>query len=338
MEVIAIPRQYFDLVVNAASSLNQELGFLQHRLSEALGSGTPQPADASFLSDLLIQLADTVNRGRTSSGDLALPQGMVSVLKTVILYERRLIARQVDGYRRNTQHPEMLTALDERLEPFRYFSRQEWFTTALSVRIPRAQDYLTAQCLSASTPVGTSVVKAYDPKHGIFLAPSQLWVDLPLLRDDCDSRRLPVSVVFIDVDNFKLFNSALTEPVVDRVILPKLMRIIESGFFGHGVVYRFGGDEFVALLPNSPKSVVLPLLLRVRSSLASAEYHQLNERPTISMGVCELPSGSSMTEDEALSIAAEAKRFAKDAGRNAIAGHDGSIERVELWVGPDGVT
>lgn len=333
MGTITIPGKYRSLLWVAGGGLNNQMGFLQNRITEALGHSTPVPSAAAFLSQRLIALGQALEPGSRIDADAVLQDEFAPVIKTIVLYERRTIARQVDGFRKNTQHPELHAALEERLEPFKYFAGQEWFRQATQIRIPLAEDYLTAQYLDSRVPEAQAGPKTFDPKHGVFFAPSQLWSDFPRLRDQCDSRRVPLAVVFFDVDDFKSLNTLYGEPQVDQAVLPPLMRSVEGSLFGHGTVYRYGGDEFVALVPNAPKEVLLPLLLHLRRALAAASYPGVAERPTMSSGVCELSPGSSLTEDEALEAASSAKRFAKDAGRGAIVAsqadaHDGSFD---IW-------
>lgn len=333
MTTISIPGRYRQLIATGAASLNNALGFLHSRLTEALGHDTPMPSDAAFLSGRLIALSDALKPGSLSEFDATLPADLAPVLRTVILFERRTIARQVDGFRKNTQHPEMHAALEKRLEPFRFFAGESWFETADPIRIPLIGDYLTGQYLEARVPHEATGPRTFDPKHGVFLSPSQFWSDFPRLRDECDSRRVPIAVVFLDIDSFKSLNSRYGEPQVDQAVLPTLMRVVEGSLFGHGAVYRYGGDEFVALVPNATKDVLLPLLLQLRAALADTSYPGVAERPTISAGICELLAGSPITEDEALARASSAKRFAKEQGPGAIAASaaDGASDSFVVW-------
>lgn len=322
MPTIHIPGSDRSLLLAGIQALEGELGFLHNRLQEALGAGTPSPKDVGSLRQRVGSLRDALSPGSAIDADTNLPEEFGPVLKTVLLAERRKIASRVDSFRRNTQHPELLMELTGRLAPFAAFAKAKWFQETQAIRIPQPGDYLTAQYLAAKRPPTESQAKAFDPKHGVLLSAAQLWADLPALRDECESRRVPVSILFLDVDDFKALNSKYGEPAVDRDLLPTLMRLVEGSFYGHGSVYRYGGDEFVAVTPNSPRSVLGPLLSLLRKALADADYPGIAERPTVSVGVAELAPGSPMTEDEGLAQASSAKHYAKQHGKNVTAGYE----------------
>jgi diguanylate cyclase (GGDEF)-like protein len=334
MSSVTVAGEHLSLMLSAIGSLDNQLSSLHAQLQRALGSGAPVPEDARQLRERLIRLQEALIQAHNSRLGAELPLEFAAVLKSVLLRERRNIAAEIDAFRRNTQNPEMLAALDARLAPFRHYAAAGWFKEAEPERIPKAEDYLTPHYLDSQHPPVPIQSRQYDPKHGVFLSAAQLWADLPPLRSACDSRRACVTILFIDVDDFKNLNSTYGEPHVDRDLLPTLMRIIEEAFYGHALVYRYGGDEFVAVAPNTPRPVLLPLIRQLRVRLAAADYPNIMERPTVSIGVCELLPNSATTEDEALALASAAKRFAKQEGKNATAGlgdEDTAKSRFSLW-------
>src|ERR1019366_4323533 len=74
--------------------------------------------------------------------------------------------------------------------------------------------------------------------------------DLAYYRQRTDHCGSSLAVAFVDIDHFKEFNTAHTETVIDRNVLPRFMQLVESHVHFHGHAYRQGGDEYLILLPN----------------------------------------------------------------------------------------
>lgn len=320
---IRIPAALRRQVADAVARIDGALGLVKQQLNLAFGNDFPNPRDFQAISDRLKGLTDALTPvGNKAADDIILPTWFADLLKTSLSHERRAIADQVATFRQRAADSESVSTLDARLEPFEYFATQEWFTAAKSLRVPFASDYLTPQYRASTVFEKTpdQDKPQFDPKAGILYSARQLLVDLTLLRRECDSRRLGLTIAFLDIDNFKPLNTQYGEPVVDRDLLPAFMRTLSDSFFGRGRCYRYGGDEFVVLIPNAPRPVLTPVLAEMQAALSQLEYVGIPERPTVSVGICELSADASLTDGEALSAASRAKQFAKNAGRNCAAG------------------
>ncbi len=101
------------------------------------------------------------------------------------------------------------------------------------------------------------------------------------------SRRkgLPLSVVMIDVDQFKPFNDSYGHPAGDEVLCD-VARLLRASVRDHDVVARYGGEEFAVLLPATDVESGKALAERLRLAI---EVHPWQLRPvTISLGIATL--------------------------------------------------
>ena len=127
-----------------------------------------------------------------------------------------------------------------------------------------------------------------------------------------DSR---LSLLFLDADHFKYYNDEFGHPAGDdalRIIAKYFKESMREGDF----VARIGGDEFVIILPGTPKESAWVLAERCRKALDSAKWPV---RPiTVSIGISSLDSRTSDTS-AMISEADQALYHAKATGRNQIA-------------------
>jgi PleD family two-component response regulator len=139
-----------------------------------------------------------------------------------------------------------------------------------------------------------------------------------------------------DVDHFKKFNDTHGHDVGDQVLRLVAARLAEVG--GGGRAFRYGGEEFTVLFPDTPLKDALPHLDAVRKSVE--EYRMAirgEDRPksqrkgsklrgdgtsddtlsvTISIGAAEPKAG--MKPAEVIKAADEALYRAKQGGRNRV--------------------
>jgi len=135
----------------------------------------------------------------------------------------------------------------------------------------------------------------------------------------CDKDEEPVSLIMIDVDNFKDFNDKFGHIAGDRA-LAAVSRILRKQFRPRDVLVRYGGDEFAVLLPQVGEETAMAVANRVRqavSGTSSDGSDSLIQIPVrISMGVAEKQPGGTL---DSLIRAADAALYrAKHAGRDRV--------------------
>src|SRR5262249_17371087 len=113
-----------------------------------------------------------------------------------------------------------------------------------------------------------TAIQEYDEKFHILRAPGLFSRDLEQIRWQCDMRNTSVVISYVDIDDFKSFNTKYGEIAVDRIVLPTFMSVLEAHMFAHGYAYRHGGDEYLLLLPNTSFEIATVFLDQLRRDLA----------------------------------------------------------------------
>ena len=108
-------------------------------------------------------------------------------------------------------------------------------------------------------------MRQFDEKFRILQALRQFYSDLDATRETHALRQIDLlAVAFVDIDDFKNYNSTHTKLVVDRLVLPQFMRLVEAHMFERGYAYRQGGDEYLLFLRNAPHKEALDHCERLR--------------------------------------------------------------------------
>jgi diguanylate cyclase (GGDEF)-like protein len=128
-----------------------------------------------------------------------------------------------------------------------------------------------------------------------------------------------MSVLMVDLDNFKQFNDSVGHPAGDR-ILENIALTIMNSIRSIDIAARYGGDEFVIVLPETDTGMALHIAERLRSSIAETPLEGVSDKSlpdklTASIGIVCCPQHGSTVEG-LLKCADEALYRAKDQGRN----------------------
>lgn len=126
----------------------------------------------------------------------------------------------------------------------------------------------------------------------------------------------PFSVAIIDLDNFKTINDVFGHATGDEA-LKKLAECMKKQKRGPDVLARYGGDEFVFLMPETRSDNSHRLLERLREQVHEIDFGN-NMKMTISCGIAESMPDSKDSSSEIMRKADLALYEAKSAGRNCI--------------------
>jgi len=126
-----------------------------------------------------------------------------------------------------------------------------------------------------------------------------------------------LSLAMLDLDHFKRINDNYGHLAGDKV-LKIIATVLRKRLRGSDFIARFGGEEFVLLLPATPPAVGAKLLETLRAAIEACPFHFKGERVTItiSMGLATFRAGEN--SDLVLKRADQALYRAKNAGRNRV--------------------
>lgn len=128
-----------------------------------------------------------------------------------------------------------------------------------------------------------------------------------------------VSVIFMDMDHFKDVNDTHGHLVGSR-LLSEVGALVHDNIRKSDMAARYGGDEFVIVLPNTSKSGALTLAKNLRDKLRSHDFlsaQGLNLRITASFGLAAYPSDAD-TKLALVRLADKAMYAAKDSSRDTV--------------------
>ncbi len=129
-----------------------------------------------------------------------------------------------------------------------------------------------------------------------------------------------LSVVMLDVDGFKGYNDTYGHPQGD-VLLKKLAALLRENVRGVDIVGRYGGEEFIILMPETSTEEAWQTSERLRTAVAAEIFPGHADDPnstvfkTISLGIATYPQDTNDTH-MLVTLADQALYRAKRGGRN----------------------
>jgi len=127
-------------------------------------------------------------------------------------------------------------------------------------------------------------------------------------------RENKMSLAMLDIDFFKKVNDTYGHDIGDRV-LKEVSNAILQTLRSTDTVGRWGGEEFVMLLPTADLDIAMKIAEKVRTTIATKEIN-VAKSVTVSLGVTEIKKGDTL--EKALKRADNALYEAKESGRNCV--------------------
>lgn len=156
-----------------------------------------------------------------------------------------------------------------------------------------------------------------DPLTGLYNRRHLEEVFAPLLRQSAQ-KQAPFSLIMLDIDHFKAFNDIYGHPAGDA-LLNRLGRLLRRKTREADIACRYGGEEFVILLPATDLSTAAQRAEQIRQACAEMRlnFDEKVLKVTISLGVVAFPTHGENPK-ALISLADQALYAAKQAGRNCV--------------------
>jgi len=129
------------------------------------------------------------------------------------------------------------------------------------------------------------------------------------------------SVAMIDIDHFKQVNDTWGHAIGDEVIR-RLGELLKASLRKEDTLGRYGGEEFVAVLPNTGEPTAYSIMERIRIAAENLDFCGTTDTITISIGIATVHGEQKLSK--ALEMADQALYRAKTNGRNR-------VEETPLW-------
>jgi len=130
--------------------------------------------------------------------------------------------------------------------------------------------------------------------------------------------KTPLSCLMIDIDHFKRINDRFGHHAGDMVIR-EIAQILAKNAREIDTVARWGGEEFIALFPQTEKEGAMQPASRILNTIAEHPFPEIgDEQITVSIGIASVPDPSIDTEEKLLHSSDIALYTAKKNGRNRI--------------------
>ncbi len=140
--------------------------------------------------------------------------------------------------------------------------------------------------------------------------------------DRAERYNRPLAVIMVDIDRFKIVNDTYGHPVGD-LVLSELSERLQANLRSIDILGRYGGEEFVILLPETNSIDAMDVAERLRSVVEAEPFkpNGLSLWITISQGVV-IQSEKSGNLNEMIHFADDAMYQSKDSGRNLVTLYD----------------
>jgi diguanylate cyclase (GGDEF)-like protein/PAS domain S-box-containing protein len=157
----------------------------------------------------------------------------------------------------------------------------------------------------------------HDPLTGVY---NRRYLDETLECEiaRADRERNDLSLILLDIDHFKEFNDSFGHQAGDLILVDTMKHLTDS-IRGSDIICRFGGEEFILVLPGINLDTACKRAEEIRKTIEANKIHYGDEELgiTISMGVAGYPGGE-ISAAELIDAADRALYRSKETGRNKV--------------------
>ncbi len=132
-------------------------------------------------------------------------------------------------------------------------------------------------------------------------------------------KKQPLSIIMIDIDHFKAINDRYGHDEGDRALI-HVGSLLKASLRDYDIVARFGGEEFLVVLPRTIMKDAVVIAERIRRSVEATPLSAGDEKIhlTVSLGIAAIPAIWPDSKEEFIKCADTALYEAKDKGRNRV--------------------
>jgi diguanylate cyclase (GGDEF)-like protein/PAS domain S-box-containing protein len=151
--------------------------------------------------------------------------------------------------------------------------------------------------------------------------------------EEAAARQRPASVLYVDLDQFKVVNDTSGHPAGDQLIC-QIAEIMSTALRASDTLARLGGDEFGVLLVDCPLSAALAIAEKLRKRIGEVRFAWRDRSYVVgaSIGAVMLDA-TFRSEAEVLSAADSACYLAKDDGRNRVKVYQPDDQQLRIRTG-----
>jgi diguanylate cyclase (GGDEF)-like protein len=143
--------------------------------------------------------------------------------------------------------------------------------------------------------------------------------DLDLYIGRFQHDQVGFSLLFVDIDYFKNVNDQFGH-VVGSQLLIDMAVVLKAQLRASDLVYRYGGDEFIVILPRTSVEVTKKIALRISESVKSAEFnidHDKKYKLSLSIGLAQFPNDATSAKS-IIDFADKMMYMSKKSGRGKV--------------------
>ena len=123
----------------------------------------------------------------------------------------------------------------------------------------------------------------------------------------------------LDIDHFKLINDTYGHNIGDKIIV-MITKAVKSAMRDGDLLIRYGGEEFLCVLPGASQHDAVITAQRIRIMVADSILRENDQAisVTVSLGTATFPNKDIVDIQQFITIADEAMYSAKNSGRNRV--------------------